>query len=139
MKVTGPQPGAPVPESEGARGKSPAGEIKPGAGAAAESESIHGKPAGPTFAETLAAGRAAPASTATRVKAPDALTADIAADLRAGKVDAQGALERVVERVLDRQLGKDAPADLRAQLRDALRDTISSDPLLAERIRGLGQ
>jgi hypothetical protein len=147
MKVNGPgtSPGAPpegtsAPKGEGAEGASrteraadrSTGVEKPGA-------------AGRTFAETLAAGRpgaapppgAAPAS----AKAPasvDALTSDLASDLKAGRIDAQAALDRVVERVLDQQLGKDAPAALRDQLREALRDTISSDPLLTERLRGLG-
>jgi hypothetical protein len=54
------------------------------------------------------------------------------------KLDPKAALDQVVERVLDRQLGANAPVALRTQLRDALRDTISSDPLLADRLRGLG-
>jgi hypothetical protein len=98
-----------------------------------------------SFAETLAAGRRQPGAAAAKgsaaargAMAADPLTADIAADLRAGKIDPKAALDRVVERVLDQQLGKDAPPELRAQLRDALRDTISSDPFLAERLRGLG-
>src|SRR4051794_24463851 len=117
MKVTGPHTGAPAPEPEATRGKSPAGEIK--SGSAESVGSVERKPGGSssvekTFAETLAAARPAPASTSAHVNGPDALTSDIAADLKAGKVDAKGALERVVERVLDRQLGADAPAELRA-------------------------
>lgn len=130
IKVTGPQGGAPPPEPEAPRGTDPA----KGAGSVDKAGSA---PAGRSFAETLAAGRAAATPGSPAVGAPDALTADIAADLKAGRVDAHGALERVVERVLDRQLGADASPALRAQLRDALRDTISGDPFLADRLRGL--
>jgi len=149
MKVTGPHQGTGTPGAaqDAADGADKVGG-KPGAGAAAKPEEtgkVGGATAGRTFAETLAAGRAAPAGAQTpaavqgpgAVQAPDALTADIAADLKAGKLDAKAALDRVVERVIDRQVGPSAPAALRDQLRDALRDTISSDPLIAERLRGL--
>jgi hypothetical protein len=127
MKVNGPGGGAdaPNPTGGGAETKAPGGVEKPEA-------------SGRTFAETLAAGRPAAGATTERVSGADGLTADIAADLRAGKIDPKAALERVVERVLERQLGADAPVALRDQLRDALRDTISSDPFLADRLRGLG-
>jgi hypothetical protein len=133
MKVNGPgssagaPPGADAPDAvAGKTGKTgPGGVEKP-------------EGAGRTFAETLAAGRPAPASSATRVGGADPLTADIAADLKAGKIDPKAALDRVVERVLDRQLGTDAPIALRDQLRDALRDTISSDPFLTDRLRRVG-
>jgi hypothetical protein len=127
MKVNGPGGGADAPDaiSSQTETKAAGGVEKPEA-------------AGRTFAETLAAGGPAPGADAARVGGADALTADIAADLRAGKIDPKAALDRVVERVLDRQLGADAPDALRAQLRDALRDTISSDPFLTDRLRGLG-
>jgi hypothetical protein len=129
MKVNGPGGGAGGADAPDAiatktETKAPGGVEKPEAG-------------GRTFAETLAAGRLAPGADAARVGGADALTADIAADLRAGKIDPKAALDRVVERVLDRQLGADAPVALRDQLRDALRDTISSDPFLTARLRGL--
>jgi|SRR5450432_1018741 len=130
MKVNGPGGGADAPDAPNPIGsktetEAPGGVEKPEA-------------VGRTFAETLAAGRPAPGADAARVGSADALTADIAADLRAGKIDPKAALDRVVERVLDRQLGADAPVALRDQLRDALRDTISSDPFLTDRLRGLG-
>jgi hypothetical protein len=129
MKVTGPGVGSPAPEAEATRGKASVGGVQSGSGQAVDA--LDKKP---SFAETLAAGR--PAATA-RANAPDALTADIAADLQAGKVDAPRAMERVVERILDRQLGADAPAEIRAQVRAALEDAIKSDPLIADRLRGL--
>lgn len=128
MKVTGPHTGAPPVETEAAKGKAPVDGAQAGG--------VEKAGAGPTFAETLAAGRAAPPAS-TRAQAPDALTSDIAADLQAGKLDRQGALERVVERIIDRQLGADAPPALRAQLRDTLRETISNDPMVIEKLRGL--
>ena len=145
MKVTGPGTGAPGATPEADKGAPEAlgklGKIgQPSPGGAAETGKAGVGAAGRTFAETLAAGRAAPAggSAPARVSDVDALTADIAADLKAGKLDPKAALDQVVERVLDRQLGANAPVALRTQLRDALRDTISSDPLLADRLRGLG-
>jgi hypothetical protein len=135
MKVTGPgSPTGAPPEGTGA----PDAKVdKTGAKGAAGVEKPEA--AGRTFAETLAAGRPQPGAAAAKgAGAADPLTADIAADLKAGRIDAKAAIERVVERVLDQQLGADAPAQVRAQLRDALRDTISSDPLLAERLRALG-
>jgi hypothetical protein len=131
IKVTGPKTPGAGPEAEGAQEIGKAG--KPGAAGKEPAGQ-----AGRTFAETLAAGRTAPTAGAEAARGPDALTADIAADLKAGKVDAKGALDRVVERVLDQQLGADAPAALREQLRRALQDTVGSDPMLAERIRSLG-
>jgi hypothetical protein len=150
MKVTGPHQGtgAPGAAPDAADGTDKVAG-KPGAGAAAKPEEtgkVGGATTGRSFAETLAAGRVAPATGAQApaavqappaIQTPDALTADIAADLKAGKLDAKAALDRVVERVIDRQIGPSAPAALRDQLRDALRDTISSDPLIAERLRGL--
>jgi hypothetical protein len=129
MKVTGPGSGAP-PDGADAPDKT----SKADGGKGVEKPDAAGR----SFAETLGAGRPAQPTSAKGATAPDPLTADIAADLKAGKIDPKAALDRVVERVLDQQLGANAPAALRAELRDALRDTISSDPMLTERLRGLG-
>jgi hypothetical protein len=128
MKVNG--PGAQPPEAPGKLDDVDKGGKADKAGGKAD---VSGK----SFAETLGAGRPAP-SAAQGASPADPLTSDITAELKAGKIDAKTALDRVVERVLDRQLGANAPADVRDRLRDALRDTISSDPFLAERLRGLG-
>jgi hypothetical protein len=130
IKVTGKGPGSPDPVAGKATDK-----------AEGPRKAQEGVGAGRTFAETLATGRAPASAGPAAAGSPDALTADIAADLKAGKLDAQQALDKVVERVIDHQLrhlGPDAPAALRDQLRDALRDTVSSDPMLAERLRSLG-
>jgi len=134
MKVTGPGSQAGVP------GAAPNAASAPDAvkGRAGTTGAEKPEGANRSFAETLAAGRPAPEMAPARAGGAEPLTADIAADLQAGKIDPKAALERVVERVLDRQLGADAPATLRGQLRDALRDTIGSDPFIAERLRGLG-
>jgi hypothetical protein len=145
-KVTGPgvgvQGGVGGPPEASQGSGSPDGIAgKPGPGGAEGPDKAGGATAGRSFAETLAAGRAAPgvapSAAQTQVGGPDALTSDIATDLKAGKVDAKTALDRVVERVLDRQLGADAPVALRDQVREALRDTIGGDPFLADRLRGL--
>ena len=143
MKVTGPGTGAPgaAPDADKGPGAADAVNDKK-AGGAERTGKAEG--AGRSFAETLAAGRSAPAGATSpgRSTGPvggvDALTDDIAAELKAGKIDPKAALDKVVERVLDRQLGANAPVALRAELRSTLCDTISSDPLLAERLRGLG-
>lgn len=135
MKVTGPGSqgvGSPTAEAEATRGKASIGEVKAGSG-----QAIDALDKQPSFAETLATRRPAAAAAPAQANGPNALTADIAADLKAGKVDAPRALERVVERILDRQLGADAPAEIRAQVRAALEDAVKGDPLIAERLRGL--
>ncbi|HEY2728407.1 MAG TPA: hypothetical protein VGK52_00610 [Polyangia bacterium] len=134
MKVTGPGSQAGVP------GAAPDAASAPDAvkGKAGTTGAEKPEGANRTFAETLGAGRPAPEAVPPRAGAADPLTSDIAADLQAGKIDPKAALDRVVERVLDHQLGADAPATLRSQLRDALRNTISSDPFITERLRGLG-
>jgi len=129
MKVTGPgtSSGAPdVPDAEG-DGSAPS----PGATGAVDRS-------GESFADKLEAGgpqRVAAAGGAGPAGRAEALTADIAADLGAGKLGPEAALQRVVERVIDSQVGADAPAALRETLRAALRETLESDPFLAEKLR----
>jgi hypothetical protein len=64
-------------------------------------------------------------------------TADLAADLRAGKISPQAAVDRVIDRVVEKQLGTNAPAAVREKLRAALETAVADDPLLADKIRGL--
>ncbi len=66
------------------------------------------------------------------------LTADLAADLRAGKITPKAAVDRVIDRVVEKQLGADAPTATREKLRAALEDAVADDPLLADKIRSLG-
>jgi hypothetical protein len=89
---------------------------------------------GPTERAAGAGGpqRAAPAHRASAV-------AHIGAELKAGKITAQTAIDKVVERVLDRQLGKTTSVALRAKLSAALRESLADDPLLAAKVRALSQ
>jgi hypothetical protein len=66
------------------------------------------------------------------------VTADLAAELKAGKISPQTAVDRVIDRVVDKQLGSNAPAAVREKLRTALEHAVADDPLLADKIRGLG-
>jgi len=126
IKVTG--PGSGVPDA-GAPEAAPVPE--PGRG---------GEAGAPDAAKGAAdaKGAAGPA-------AADPLTADIAAELAAGKLGAHAALDRIVERVVDQQLGADAPAPAREKLRAALHDALAQgqrgegemDPFLAEKLRRL--
>jgi hypothetical protein len=65
------------------------------------------------------------------------LTADVAAELAAGRIDPKAALDRVIERVIDKQLGPGAPAAVREQVRAALQHAVAEDPVLSEKIRSL--
>jgi hypothetical protein len=95
--------------------------------------------AGPRFADQLehteAATRAPNSAAATP---PRSLTADLGAELRAGKITPKAAVDRVIDRVVEKQLGVNAPAATREKLRAALEDAVADDPLLADKIRGLG-
>jgi hypothetical protein len=64
---------------------------------------------------------------------------DIAADLKAGRISAGAALDKVIERVLDRQLGANAPAGIREKVGAALREALTDDPLLAAKVHSLGK
>ena len=113
MKVTGPGSGLPVDGTQGV------GEAR-------------AEKAGKAFAAKL--------DGADRVPSADVkqqITADITAELKAGRLPLPQAIEKVVERVLARQLGSDAPAQIREKVRAALREAIDNDPLLAEKMRGL--
>jgi hypothetical protein len=93
------------------------------------------------FADKLkSAGAPSSATSPTGKEAPTAagsVTADLAADLKAGKISPQAAVDRVIDRVVDKQLGTNAPAAVREKLRTALENAVADDPLLADKIRGL--
>ena len=95
----------------------------------------------PPFADKLkSAGAPASTTTTTGKEAPTAagnVTADLAAELKAGKISPQAAVDRVIDRVVDKQLGTNAPAAVREKLRTALENAVADDPLLADKIRGL--
>jgi hypothetical protein len=64
---------------------------------------------------------------------------DIGADLKAGKLTPQGAIDKVIERVLDRQVGRKADAALREKLGTAMRESLTDDPMLAAKFRALAE
>ena len=91
------------------------------------------------FADKLAAAdEAKRPSDAAAATAARGLTADVAAELAAGRIDAKAALNRVLDRVVDKQLGPGAPAAVREKVRAALEDAVADDPLLSEKIKSLG-
>ncbi len=133
-KITGPgggPPGGAPPEGAQPGGKKIAGndESRP----VAESR--------PPFSDKLkSAGAPTGAASTTGKEAPTAMgsaTADLAAELKAGKISPQAAVDRVIDRVVDKQLGTNAPAAVREKLRTALENAVADDPLLADKIRGL--
>jgi len=89
---------------------------------------------GPKFADKLAA-----TDPSKRAGDPAArsLTADVAAELAAGRIDAKAALDRVIERVVDKQVGPGAPAAVREKVRAALESAVADDPVLGDKIRSL--
>jgi hypothetical protein len=66
------------------------------------------------------------------------LVGDISAELNAGRITPQVALDRVIERVVERQVGAGAPPGVRERVSAALRQALEDDPLLAEKLKGLG-
>ena len=64
---------------------------------------------------------------------------DIGADLKAGKLTPQAAIDKVIERVLDRQVGRKADAALREKIGAALRESLADDPMLAAKVRSLAE
>jgi hypothetical protein len=113
-----------------------------GTGAAGKAPGIAGVKGKP-FAEKLAGAARAAGAARGPEKAAAARKArgvsDIGADLAAGRLGPQAALDKVIERVLDRQLGKAAAPALRAQLGAALRESMAEDPQLAAKVRALGR
>jgi hypothetical protein len=108
------------------------------AGKAAGIAGVKGKPFAEKLAGAARAGAAhGPEKAAAARKASG--VSDIGADLTAGRLGPQAALDKVIERVLDRQLGKAAAPALRAQLGAALRESLAEDPLLAAKVRALGR
>ncbi len=83
------------------------------------------------------AGAVAPAARATAGQA-EHFAADIGANLGAGRITPDAAINQVIHRILDRQIGADAPAAVRQRVDAALRDALESDPMLLEKVRSLG-
>jgi hypothetical protein len=129
-KVTGPGGGPP--------GNVPVGGADESHPAAAAERPASAAPA--AFADKLkSAGAPTPATGTSAKDAARATsgTADLAAELKAGKISPQAAVDKVIDRVVDKQLGTNAPAAVREKLRAALETAVADDPLLADKIRGL--
>jgi hypothetical protein len=112
-------------------------------GAAVKAPAIAGN-RGKSFATILEKARAVKntANTETSKAASSrkvAHVSDVAADLKAGKISPQAAIDKVVDRILTQQLGQNAPAAVREKLATALRESLADDPLLAAKVRALGR
>jgi hypothetical protein len=65
------------------------------------------------------------------------LVADITAELQAGRITPQVAMDRVINRIVDQQVGRNAPAGVRERVSQALRQALEDDPMLAEKLGSL--
>jgi hypothetical protein len=126
MKVSGSGPSLPP---DGAAG---VGE----AGARDAVEKTDG-PAAKVFAEQVDRGEPPQAVREAASAGRVSPVADIVADLRAGRITPEAALDRVIDRVLTQKVGPDAPAAVREQVGAALRRALEDDPLLADKLRAL--
>ncbi|HET6283271.1 MAG TPA: hypothetical protein VFH73_20105 [Polyangia bacterium] len=132
MKVTGPNTGTPdaTPAADSSGPSQGAKPDQTGATGKAFSERLSDPAA---VRDTSAAGAAAKAG------GISGITSDIAAELKAGKLQPRAAVEQVMERLLQQHLTADAPPAVREKLRAALQETIDSDPFIAEKLRSLGE
>ena len=83
---------------------------------------------------SLAAG-----SPSTRGAEMKRLVADIAADLKAGRIGTDAAVDKLVNRIVDRQVDSSASPALRAQVQAALRNTLQNDPFVGAQLSALGR
>jgi hypothetical protein len=132
MKINGgSQP--PVPDADGANNDAVSGLEKAGSAAATRTTEQPGV-AGKAFAETVAgAGPARPAEVA-----GNPTVRALAADVDAGRLDARAAVDKLIDHVVDLQLGSGASPQAREQVAAALREAVTSDPLIAEKLKSLG-
>lgn len=66
-----------------------------------------------------------------------AMVSDLGAEVQAGRLSADAAVETLVDRILDRQLGQDASPALRQQVEGALRAMLAEDPFVAAHLSAL--
>lgn len=97
---------------------------------------------GKAFAEKLGKGAAASGPSAAAPTLPTrpasaVSVSDIGAELKAGKISPQAALDKVIERIVDKQLGANASPAMRSQVSAALRESLADDPLLAAKAHAL--
>jgi hypothetical protein len=122
-KISGPggTPPSDVPGANDAKG------VKP-----------EGAAGGAAFADKLREATAPRGSTgASAAEQARGITAELAADLGAGKITPQAAVDRVIDRIVDKQVGADAPAAVRDRVRAALESAVADDPVLSEKIKAL--
>jgi hypothetical protein len=129
-KVSG--PGSGPPSVGGPAGKDDKTEGAAGAGGAKFAEKLADK-----LTKTDPTRKTGDPSATAAASAARGLTADVAAQLAAGRIDAKAALDRVIERVVDKQLGPGAPAAVREKVRAALESAVADDPVLGDKIRSL--
>jgi hypothetical protein len=65
------------------------------------------------------------------------LVADIAAELKAGQIGTDAAVDKLVQRILDRQVDAAASPALRSQIESALRNTLQNDPFVSAQVNTL--
>ena len=117
------------PVQPGSPGKAPSVGGAGGKGFAAKLDA--------TKSEGVAKGAAAAGKTEKAARAVP--VSDIGADLKSGKLTPQAAIDKVIERVLDRQVGRKASTAVREKVGAALRESLADDPVLAAKVRSLGE
>ncbi len=121
MKISRPASLAP----SGTAGKTTSVARSKGKGFAAKLEKASAKSqlAAPT-ARPAAVGSARPVS-------------DIGADLKAGRLTPQAAIDKVIDRIIAQQLGIHAAPAAKEEIGATLRARLADDPLLAAKVRAL--
>jgi hypothetical protein len=111
------------------------GSGPPGGGPIGGSDESRPNVGGPRFADKL--GQTDAATDASKMDASKpAATAPAGGKL--GQAGKSGKVELTSDLAADKQLGVGAPAATREKLRVALENAVADDPLLADKIRGLG-
>jgi len=96
------------------------------------------------FADKLARASASDKPRATEASRPARAhevraVADIGKALQAGQIAPPTALDRVIERIVAHRVGPNGPSTIREKLSAALRQTLEDDPILAAKVRALGE
>ncbi len=79
----------------------------------------------------------APAEPSPTAGARASSISDIGADLTAGRITPEVAIDKVIDRIVAQQLGIHASPAAREQIGAALRERLADDPLLAAKVRAL--
>ena len=135
MKVTGAGPG--LPSADAAAGGI---DATSGSAAAAGNEQVGGVGAGEAsgVSGTTHTDAAHATSESGRAAEMRHLVADLGADVTAGRLSPEAAVETLVSRVLDQRAGGVTPNPaVRAQLEAALRATLAEDPFVGAQLAAL--